>query len=140
MASTSKSVEIEASAEHVWRIAGGFGDFGKWMPVLQSCALQEGGRVRRLVAPDGSVIVERLLAFDEARMCLRYTFVESPDRVVDYVGYLNVEPISEHRSMVTWSGSFEPIGESDEAAIARYDGIYSFGLTSLKELAERAGQ
>ncbi|GJD67007.1 hypothetical protein MPEAHAMD_7206 [Methylobacterium frigidaeris] len=65
MATASASVDISAPASEVWQLIRGFGSLPDWLPYIPNSELHEGGRVRYLANPDGGVIVERLMAFDE---------------------------------------------------------------------------
>ena len=61
----SSSVELAFPADQVWHLIGGFGSLPDWLPYIPKSELREGGRTRHLADPDGSTIVERLVAFDE---------------------------------------------------------------------------
>ncbi|PTQ07509.1 hypothetical protein CLG96_18055 [Sphingomonas oleivorans] len=137
MASASRSIEIAAPAERVWAVVGGFDNLPLWLKLLTNSSLEDGGRVRRLVAIDGSVIVERLLSFDEVARRYSYSHVEAPDPVTDYVGAMMVEEIDSGRSRVTWSSSFVPAGVTEAEAATQLETVYDQGLTDLKSLIER---
>lgn len=137
MTSVSCSVEITASADHVWSIVGGFDNLPLWLDMLRSSRLEDGGRVRRLEAANGAAIVERLLSFDEAGRRYSYRHVEAPDPVTDYVGAMAVEEIAPGRARVTWSSRFTPVAIGEAEAIAHFEGLYANGLAGLKKLAEK---
>ena len=65
MAKVSLSVELAVAADIVWKLIGGFGSLQDWLPYIPKSELAEGGRTRHLATPDGSTIIERLMAFDE---------------------------------------------------------------------------
>jgi len=79
MAHTTASLEVQAIADRVWRLIGGFNSFPDWLPLIAGSEMTEGGRVRHLKTADGHKIVERLQAFDEkARARTATTLHEQP--------------------------------------------------------------
>src|SRR5271165_2040771 len=60
----SSSVDLAVPADKVWKLIGGFGSLPDWLPYIPKSELAEGGRIRRSLNPDGSTIIERLMAFD----------------------------------------------------------------------------
>ncbi|MEH2539245.1 MULTISPECIES: SRPBCC family protein [unclassified Bradyrhizobium] len=137
MANASISTGIAAPTEPVWSIVGGFDNLPLWLKVVASSTLEDGGRVRRLVTGDASVIVERLLSFEEAAKRFTYTHVTAPDQVTDYVATMIVNDVAVGKSRVTWSSSFTGAGWSAAEAVAHFEAIYSRGLADLKSLLER---
>jgi len=132
MASASASIDIPASADQVWQLIGGFDTLPDWLPFIPKSELSEGGRVRSLQTADGVAIVERLQHFDNHARAYSYSFIEKPFPVNDYLATLRVEALSDKSSRVVWSGSFTPVGISDEAAVELFSGIYSGGLEALR--------
>ncbi|CCA90741.1 SRPBCC family protein [Novosphingobium sp. PP1Y] len=136
MTEVSTSIEISASADKVWAIIGGFDNLPQWLNLIRTSTLEDGGRVRRLEAVGGALIVERLLSFDEAERRFSYSHLEAPDPVTDYVSEMRVSPLDEGRCTVVWACRFTPVSVSEAEAIAHFDGIYSVGLHALKALVE----
>ncbi|MFD4976959.1 SRPBCC family protein [Streptomyces sp. NPDC058424] len=133
MASTSVSRVVPASPQKVWCLVGGFDALPDWLPyILESTAL-EGGRVRRLKNPDGEVIVERLVDFNETERHYSYAIVEAPFPVTGYVSTIRVHavPGREDLAEVQWSGRFAPDGVSDDEVVDLFTGIYRDGLDAL---------
>ncbi|MET8472891.1 SRPBCC family protein [Streptomyces sp. NPDC006422] len=133
MASTTTSLDIPRSPDHVWRLIGGFGSLPDWLPYIPQSELGEGGRVRRLTNQDGGVIVERLVAFDDAERRYSYAIEQAPFPVTDYLSTLTVHavPGSPDASRVEWSGSFTPVGVGDAEVEELFHGIYADGLAAL---------
>ena len=126
------SIEIPVAAGEVWKLIGGFGSLPDWLPYIPNSELSEGGRIRRLLNPDGAAIVERLVAFDEADRRYSYAILEAPFPVVDYLSTLRVsENGSPDSSKVEWFGSFTPHGATDEEVRRLFQGIYEDGLSQL---------
>ena len=136
MIEVSVSVAISASAERVWSIMGGFDFLPRWLNMVSSSDLSDGGRVRRLVTSNGATIVERLLEFSQSEYRYSYAHLDSPDPVSGYVGVMSVRD-EEGGAVATWSSSFDPIGISPTEAVARYETVYREGLAALKQLIEQ---
>lgn len=131
---TTTKIEIPASPDRVWQLIGGFNSLPDWLPYIPSSEVSQGGRVRRLANPDGSVIVERLEAFNDMERSYTYSIMESPFPVTDYLSTIHVrELVGSKSSLVEWSGSFTPVGVSDEEATNLFHGIYKDGLTALRQ-------
>lgn len=135
MAQTTTTIKIPASPDKVWQLIGGFDSLPDWLPYIPSSELSQGGRVRHLANPDGNAIVERLEAFNNKERYYTYSIMEAPFPVTDYQSIIHVLEIDgdSQTSLVEWSGSFTPVGVSDEEAINLFHGIYADGLKALKQ-------
>jgi hypothetical protein len=137
MANATSSVDLRVPADEVWKLIGGFGSLPDWLPYIPTSELGEGGRTRRLANPDGSTIVERLMAFDERSRSYTYHILQAPFPVTEYYSTLKVTEIQGTRGChVEWSGEFVPHGVSDCEASRIFQQIYDDGL---KALARRFG-
>lgn len=134
MAHTTTSIKISASPEQVWQLIGGFDSLPDWLPYIPSSKVTEGGRVRHLANPDGDAIVERLEVFNDKERYYTYSIMKAPFPVTDYLSTIHVkEDTDGESSLVEWSGSFTPVGVSDEEAIDLFHGIYKDGLEALQK-------
>jgi hypothetical protein len=141
MAYATASLEVQATADRVWRLIGGFNSLPDWLPLIPASELTEGGRVRHLKTADGHQIVERLQVFDEKERSYSYSIVEAPFPVTDYVATICVQAVAgTDSSLVTWSGRFSPVGVSDEEVVQLFHGIYKEGLTALRESLQSGGK
>ncbi|MFJ5779002.1 SRPBCC family protein [Streptomyces sp. NPDC093094] len=133
MASTSVSRVLPASPQQVWDLVGGFDALPDWLPYIPESTALEGGRVRRLTNPDGDVIVERLVGFDEAGRNYTYAILQAPFPVTGYLSTLRVHAVAGRDDLaeVQWSGRFTPDGVSDAEAEELFAGIYRDGLAAL---------
>ncbi|HET6861146.1 MAG TPA: SRPBCC family protein [Streptomyces sp.] len=137
MATASVSLDIPAPADRVWQLIGGFDSLPDWLPYIPKSALSEGGRVRSLENPDGSVIVERLEAFDARERSYSYSITSAPFPVTGYLSTLKVgEGAEPGTSVVEWSGAFTPDGVTDAEAVDLFHGIYRDGLAALRTAFE----
>jgi hypothetical protein len=130
MTSADASVDLNQTPSAVWELIGGFGSLPDWSPGVLSSELTHGGRVRHLRLHGGALIVERLLAYDEAEMTYTYTIVESPLPVTDYVSKLRVKS-GPNGARVEWSGTFTPHNVTADQATAVVQKIYDDGLAAL---------
>ncbi|CAM5628288.1 MULTISPECIES: SRPBCC family protein [Streptomyces] len=133
MASTSVSRIVPASPEKVWSLIGGFDALPDWLPYIPESTALEGGRVRRLKNPEGEVIIERLVDFNEAERHYSYAILQAPFPVNGYVSTLRVHavPGEENAAEVQWSGRFNPNGATENEVVDLFTGIYRDGLDAL---------
>lgn len=133
MAQAFESIALPVSPDRVWQLIGGFDSLPDWLPYIPRSELSEGGRVRRLLNPDGNAIVERLEAFDNDARSYTYSILEAPFPVTGYRSTLRVVSVDGGQaSRVEWSGQFTPAGVSDEDASRLFTGIYRDGLQALQ--------
>ncbi|MGW5449273.1 SRPBCC family protein [Streptomyces asiaticus] len=135
MASTSVSRIVPASPDKVWSLIGGFGALPDWLPYIPESTPLEGGRVRRLKNPEGEVIIERLVDFNETERHYSYAILQAPFPVNGYVSTIRVHtvPGQENTAEVQWSGRFNPEGATEDEVVDLFTGIYRDGLQALHE-------
>ncbi|MEU5713647.1 MULTISPECIES: SRPBCC family protein [Streptomyces] len=135
MASTSVSRTVPASPEKVWSLIGGFGSLPDWLPYIPESTALEGGRIRRLKNPEGEVIIERLVDFNETERHYSYAILQAPFPVNGYVSTIRVHPIpgQENAAEVQWSGRFNPDGATEDEVVDLFTGIYRDGLDALHQ-------
>ncbi|ATL25097.1 SRPBCC family protein [Streptomyces formicae] len=133
MASTSVSRTVPAPPDKVWSLIGGFDALPDWLPYIPESTALEGGRVRRLTNPDGDVIIERLVDFNEAERHYSYAILQAPFPVGGYVSTLRVHTVPDRDDVaeVQWSGRFTPVGATEEEVVDLFTGIYADGLDAL---------
>jgi hypothetical protein len=133
MASTIASITLPVAADRVWQLIGGFNALPDWLPYIPHSELSEGGRVRTLANPAGEAIVERLETFNDKERYYSYSILRAPFPATDYLATLRVTPQGDSTSVVEWSGSFTPVGVSEQEITQLFHGIYTDGLQALKE-------
>jgi hypothetical protein len=137
MASVSASVDIAAPVDSVWAMLGDFNGLPGWLEFIRSSRLSDGGRLRHLETIDGSVIVEELHEHSGPDMFYRYSIVEGPDPVADYMATLSASRSGVRNTTVTWASRFEPVqSEMTASLVGRYEILYRAGLERLKMLVE----
>ena len=138
MIEASSDVDVAVSADEAWSLLGGFDNLPLRIPMITRSFLEDGGRVRRLTAKDGSVIVERLVSFDQRKRTYTYAYIEGPDPVEDYLGKVTVTSLSPERCCISWGSQFSPVGISSSEAETRYRSAYASALNHAKTLLEQA--
>jgi uncharacterized protein YndB with AHSA1/START domain len=132
-------IAINRPLEQVWSLLGGFDSLPRWLDVIASSTLSEGGRLRHLKTSDGATIVERLITFDEDEKHYSYALLEGPSPVLDYVGRMSAQSDGKGGTLASWSSTFLVDQGADEAqVIERLENLYRTGLESLKVIVESA--
>ncbi|MFJ5927543.1 SRPBCC family protein [Kitasatospora sp. NPDC092948] len=133
MASTSVSRTVPATPEQVWNLIGGFDALPDWLPYIPESVAVEGGRVRQLKNPEGDVIVERLVDFNETERQYSYAILQAPFPVDGYVSTIRVHavPGRDDLAEVQWSGRFNPVNATEQQVVDLFHGIYADGLDAL---------
>lgn len=144
----TKSIEINAPAEKVWKVIGNFQDMS-WHPAIEKTEGSGGndvGAKRKLTLKGGATIEESLTKYDAAGRMLGYEITNVDVKVLPVTNYSSSLMVAEEggKSTVTWKGAFyrgymnnDPPPElSDEAAVKAITGIYESGLEAIKKKAE----
>ncbi|MEM0911185.1 MAG: SRPBCC family protein [Pseudomonadota bacterium] len=134
MINASMKVELFDTTDNVWKKYGGFCDIADWHPAVESCEISEenGETFRLLTLADGATIKEKHLGAGDVETSYKYSIVEGPLPVNNYVSTFEVQP--EHDWInVKWSSEFNASGVSDDQAQEIITGIYEAGLYSILE-------
>ena len=89
MGSGQAAIDIDASADRVWAVAGDFGGIGSWMPGIESCRVEGEDRIIEMM---GMTITERLVARDDAGRSLTYS-IASGAPVESHEAVITVSPV-----------------------------------------------
>ena len=130
MAEVREEGELGVSADEAWKVVGDFVGLieGMGLPVEVE---GEGIGQTRKISMGPAPIVERLEERDEAAKKIVYSIVEGPLPVSGYVSTMQLADAGEGRSKLTWSSTFEPVG--DEATAKQIvSGIYDGGIKGLQ--------
>ena len=147
--SVQEKVSINAPASKVWDLVSKFGDLGAWHPAVKSTKIVSGfwvyqdsskkkvGTVRTLTLLDGSIIKEKLLAYNSKGKTLKYSILGGVLPVSDYISTLTVKAVSNEKSVVVWESNFKrKDGSDDVTAIKTITSVYRMGLDNLKNISE----
>ena len=128
------------SADQFWDLIGDFGDTGKWSGRPPEACLRSGrgvGALRTLTLADGRQIVDRLEAQGDKFMT--YSIVTSPFPVVSYKATMAVSPLGPKSCEFSWSGEFEPSGQTDTQSVAFWENIYRSGIAMMERTISEMG-
>ncbi len=136
MTQVLETIEIHASPEDVWALAGDPGRIGEWVPALTGSSMEND--YRACTTADGAEIVERLLEHSEEGHYYVYEITSSPLPLRSYRSQLAVDDHGDH-SHVIWEAQFEAESPELEPELARkFSEIYREGLATLRERLEVA--
>jgi hypothetical protein len=129
---SSVTMSSTLSVDAMWKKIGDFCGISSWLAVggITKCELSADGKQRTLTLKDGGTVVEALEKWDNANHSYSYTIVSGPLPVHNYHSTLSVGP-DPKGSAVKWTGHYDAMGTTDEAAKATIDGIYTTGAKSL---------
>lgn len=137
MGQVRETIEIDASPEDVWALAGDPGRIGDWVPALAGSTLES--EYRSCTTQEGAEIVERVLEHSDEGRYYVYEIAESQLPLRSYRSRLAVHGHGDH-SHVNWEAEFEAESPDVEPELAQEFGqIYRDGLASLRERLEVAG-
>ncbi len=130
--SAQKTVDITASPDKVWQAIGTFCGIADWHPAVTKCVLskQHGAVVRTLSLKGGGTLVEKQTERSNNARHYAYVILKGPLPVSDYHSTIAVIAKGSG-STVSWTGSFNAKGASDEDATKAIQGIYDSGLDAL---------
>lgn len=138
--SVVETVQLTASARHIWAAISAFSTWEQWHPAFASTTMLRGsgrvpGSVRVLVTKDGGRFTEELIAFDAVARSYAYRIIESPAPVRDYVSTIHVREVHGGSSVV-WSSHFNvAAGTAPADAKQLISGVYRAGLDALVSAA-----
>lgn len=132
MTDVSTSIDFDRPAAVVWAAISDFCGIGRWLPGIERVEAEDGGKRRRIILPNGGVVVEQEAARDEAAMTLTYTVIEAPMPFTDYRSTMRVQSTGE-RCSVCWSATFTPL-DREEKVTRLVGALYNAGLRGLQEL------
>ena len=134
MLSVHMQVELKASPDEVWKVISGFNDVPDWLPPIEKSTLDETGKVRHLTLAGGGEIVEQLEEHNDEQRYYRYSIIDSPLPLSNYVATLRVQAQGGKHSIVDWSSHFNADGVPDEKAVAVVQGVYQGGFDHLQKI------
>ena len=130
MTDVTVSADFQQPAELVWAQIRDFCGVDRWLPGIERVESEDEGKLRRIVLPDGKIVLEREVARDEGAMTLSYTVIESPMPFTDYRSTMKVQPTATGCT-VSWSASLVPLAAEDKV-VRLVNGLYRGGLKGLE--------
>ena len=129
---------IKANADAVWQILGNFKSIQPGPGIDAVVYDGEGvGMTRTISTPNGDV-VERLEVFEADARQLAYAITNDggPLPFADYSAVIAVNDNGDGTTTVEWTGTFEPRGVDEDAAVKFATGIYTRGIDAARTLLE----
>jgi carbon monoxide dehydrogenase subunit G len=126
VASAMSEIDIDRSADDVWKVAGDFGGLAGWMPGIEKCTVS--GDIRT-IEMGGMKIDERLVARDDTKRSLTYS-IASGAPVDSHEATITVTPAGSG-AHVTYAVDVEP-----ETMVGLLQGMYQQSLEALKAHVE----
>ena len=127
MAKVSVSEKIPANAQQVWEMIGNFNSLADWHPAIEKSELEEGGSVRRLTMPDGTIIVETLTS----ERIYEYVIPDGQLPLSGYKAFIRVVEDDDGNCTATWESEFEPQAPNAEDMVT---GLYQAGFDNLRKM------
>lgn len=134
------SAILKAPSDRIWTVLRDFGGLHRWLPGIAQCAVEGGGlgdrvgAIRHLVARDGGVFREQLVALSDYDLTLAYSIVEAPFEIGDHLAEMRVIPVTEGGgSFVGWSAEFTcPSDLQDKTSQFMFNDVFRPGLIALE--------
>jgi len=92
----------------------------------------EGVGATRTITMGPSTTIERLEALDNDAKLLKYSLIQGPLPVENYLATMQLSAIDDGRTRLEWSSDFEPAGISESEAVEAIRGIYRGGIAGLQ--------
>ena len=136
MAKVSMSVDLDANAENVWELIGGFNALPDWHPAVEKSEIEGQGKgsVRTLHLAGGGTIREKLEQLDEEGKVYSYSILSSPLPVMNYNSTLRLEKNDKGGCTVRWESDFQPSGAPETDAVKAIQGVYQAGFDNLRKM------
>jgi len=132
-----RKIVLNAAPDAVWALTCDFGAWDAWHPAIQSCDLIEGsgnqpGVVRKLGLGGDASLIERLLSHSDAQQSCTYIIVSGVLPVRNYEATFQVSSTADGKAEITWFGTFDADGVSDDDAVKTIAGVYEGGFDALQ--------
>lgn len=127
--------DLAAPASEVWNLIGPFDSLPRWHPLVAACTLdreKNGSVLRHIRLHDGTPIVNRETARNEAAHSYSYELVEGPLSVVFYRSTLRLIERGDGRCMLDWASTFDSGDASNDEVKQRVESLIGPGVESLK--------
>ena len=125
MVDVSVREELDSPADVVWSEIQDFGSTKAWFPAAKVVEIQgSGAGATRRVQTENGIFAERCEEHDPEARRFRYSLLEDTAGIRNYVAVVEVEALTEERSALTWSCTFDCDADAVDALRQRYEDIY----------------
>jgi mxaD protein len=129
------STPVAMSADSLWQAIGSFAAIGQWHPLIETVESKgdEKGSTRTLRL-GGATLVERLEEISPKERLYRYSILESPLPIRNYVSEIRVKDNGDGSSTVEWSSDFSVSTGNENDVVKTIQEVYRAGLDNLTKL------
>ena len=131
------TIMIHASADTLWQVIGDFRAACQYLVMVVNCTVEgEGvGALRTLTSADGSTIVERLEALDQAAHRLSYALLTDTP-FGNCLTTIALRDLGPRQAELEWSATFEADGLPASEAAELMEGALAAHCVALKQFVE----
>ena len=132
--------DLSAPANEVWELIGSFDSLPHWHPLVAACTREReknGSVLRHIRLHDGTPIVNRETARNDAAHSYSYELVEGPLPVVFYRSTLLIIERGDDLCTLDWASTFDSGNASEEEVKRRVESLIGPGVESLKRRFNR---
>ena len=138
MTQALSKITIHALADAIWQVISDLRAACQYLPGVGNCTVEGAGvgALRTLTSADGSTVVERLEALDQAAHRLRYSLLtDTPFRNCQTT--MAVRELTPSQPELAWSVTFEANGLPASEAVELMEGALAANCLALKQVLER---
>ncbi|MEK0081931.1 SRPBCC family protein [Benzoatithermus flavus] len=135
MPKITMSTPVAASPDMLWQAIGAFTAIGDWHPLVEK--VESEGEYKgstRTLQLGGARIVERLEEVSPTERLYRYSIVDSPLPIRNYVAEIRVKDNGDGSSTVEWSSDFDVTTGNEGDVVKTLQEVYRAGLDNLGQL------
>ena len=139
MTHVTRMITIQAPVDAIWQVISDFRAACHYLAMVVNCTVEgEGvGALRTLTNADGTTIVERLDALDQAAHRLSYTLLTDTP-FGNCLTTMALHDLDPGQAELEWSATFQPAGLPASEAMEMLEGALAANCLALKQFMEAA--
>jgi mxaD protein len=135
MPKVTMSTPVAMNPDTLWQSIGAFAAIGQWHPMIETVESQgEHKGSTRTLKLGGATIVERLEEVSPTERLYRYSIIDSPLPIRNYVSEIRVKDNGDGTSLVEWSSDFDVTAGNENDVVKTIQEVYQAGLDNLGKL------
>ena len=136
MPKITMSTPVAMNADSLWQAIGSFAAIGEWHPMMEKVDAdgENKGSTRRLQLVGGAQILERLEEVSPTERLYRYSIIQSPLPISDYVSEIRVKDNGDGTSTVEWTSDFSVNKANESDVVKTLQSVYQSGLDNLQKM------
>ncbi|MAC72148.1 MAG: MxaD family protein [Marinovum sp.] len=132
---------IPAHIDKVWALVRRFNGHKNWHPAVSISQIEKGsaedqiGCIRSFKLSSGEELREKLLTLSDAETMFRYSLIETPIPLFNYIAELRLIPVTvQNHCFVHWSARFQtPKDKAEELVKLVRDGVQRAGIQAIEK-------